>query len=618
MNNPFNSDEEMLARLVREAGDPSVAPDPQYAETLRATILDRVGSAGISKLSTLPKEEETRVVPNIVERVRKMKHIAKLAVAVTIFVALGILVSWMMIGGGSTNIAFADVAKALDGLRTATYDFTSEMKNPMDGKMTTNKSKGFFLAPGRERCEMSMGSGKDKSSGIMILDCLAAKGLTLVPEQKLAIVMNISTTEKSAGGTSHMFDMVRRLVQEGGSGPGEKVESLGKKEIDGRVAFGFRTRSNMADVTLWADSLTARLVRVDIDYSSGGGRSVMSNFRYDMELDPSLFSLEPPAGYTVQTQTVTMPVEEDLVNILRLIAEHNNGSFPSVIGQNKEYMHAIQAASQSEAEKLFKTPETQKLMNELKAKYGKDQPGFMKAWMKEWMKMIGPLTQKHMKGMMFYGMLKPENDSHYVGGGVKLGTPNRPIFWYKPTGTDKYRVIYADLSVKEATSAEIKSFPEASKGYTEEMRSIDAAIEDEKHFIEMLRVYAAAQNGLLPLTLDASDVESGIKAPMEKEIEAKYGKSREARMKAMQDVEFMKRFMAPAMKCGRGFGFLRDLKPENDSHYAGKDVKLGTPDRPIFWYKPTGSDKYRVIYADLSVKDMTPDDVKKLPEAKTL
>jgi hypothetical protein len=74
--------------------------------------------------------------------------------------------------------------------------------------------------------------------------------------------------------------------------------------------------------------------------------------------------------------------------------------------------------------------------------------------------------------------------------------------------------------------------------------------------------------------------------------------------------------MGLIMKCGRGLGFLRDLKPENDSHYAGKDVKLDTPDRPIFWYKPTGAEKYRVIYADLSVKDMTPDDVKKLPEAK--
>ncbi len=48
-----------------------------------------------------------------------------------------------------------------------------------------------------------------------------------------------------------------------------------------------------------------------------------------------------------------------------------------------------------------------------------------------------------------------------------------------------------------------------------------------------------------------------------------------------------------------------------ESHYAGKDVKLDTPDRPIFWYKPTGADKYRVIHADLSVKDMTLDDVKK-------
>ena len=76
------------------------------------------------------------------------------------------------------------------------------------------------------------------------------------------------------------------------------------------------------------------------------------------------------------------------------------------------------------------------------------------------------LTQKYMQGMMFYNMLSSQNDSHYVGGGVKLGTPDRPIFWYKPTGADKYRVIYADLSVKEAAPAEIKDFPKAPEGYT--------------------------------------------------------------------------------------------------------------------------------------------------------
>ncbi len=46
-------------------------------------------------------------------------------------------------------------------------------------------------------------------------------------------------------------------------------------------------------------------------------------------------------------------------------------------------------------------------------------------------------------------------------------------------------------------------------------------------------------------------------------------------------------------------------------------MKLGTPDRAIFWYKPTGAEKYRVIYADLSVKELAPEEVKKLPGAKS-
>ena len=61
----------------------------------------------------------------------------------------------------------------------------------------------------------------------------------------------------------------------------------------------------------------------------------------------------------------------------------------------------------------------------------------------------------------FYTTLKPENDRHYVGAGVKLGTPNRPILWYKPSGAEKYRVIYADLSVKELPAGEVKKLPEA-------------------------------------------------------------------------------------------------------------------------------------------------------------
>ncbi|MHB8957030.1 MAG: hypothetical protein ACYC4U_29045 [Pirellulaceae bacterium] len=463
MSSRFSSDEEVLARLVREAGDPSVLPDPQYAETLRATILDGLGPAetvahvteGIRKADVIPLI--------ILKRTQTMKRIAKFAVAATILVALGILASWMTIGGGSTNIAFAEVAKALDNLRTATYDCTMEMKNSMDGKATTTTMKGFFLAPSCERIEMStsVGSGKEKGTSVMILDHQAMKGITLAPEQKLATAIDLSKIKKPAG-PSNPFEMVRQLVQEGSCSPGEKIESLGKKEIDGRVAIGFRTHSNMADQTFWADPQTARLVRVEVDFPGGSGHGVMNNFRYDMELAPLLFSLEPPAGYTVNTMEAAMPIEGDLVNILRLIAEHNDGTFPAGIGMSStEFQQAIQAASISETQEFLKEPETAKLLRDLQAQYGKDKDGFMKAWMKAQMPFIQKLTQKHMQGITFYNMLSSQNDSHYAGKDVKLGTPDRPIFWYKPTGADKYRVIYADLSVKDMASDDVETLPEA-------------------------------------------------------------------------------------------------------------------------------------------------------------
>jgi CheY-like chemotaxis protein len=105
-----------------------------------------------------------------------------------------------------------------------------------------------------------------------------------------------------------------------------------------------------------------------LDHQAMKGLTLAPEQKHDMELDPSLFSLEPPAGYTVNNMDVKMPVEDDLVNVLRLIAEHNDGTFPPAIGMgNKEYQQAIQAASKSEVEKFVKEPETEKLLEELKA-----------------------------------------------------------------------------------------------------------------------------------------------------------------------------------------------------------------------------------------------------------
>ena len=57
-------------------------------------------------------------------------------------------------------------------------------------------------------------------------------------------------------------------------------------------------------------------------------------------------------------------------------------------------------------------------------------------------------------------------------------------------------------------------------------------------------------------------------------------------------------------KLARGLSFaFAQLHREADAHYAGKGVKLGTTDAPIFWYRPKNAEKYRVIYGDLSVRE---------------
>jgi hypothetical protein len=48
-----------------------------------------------------------------------------------------------------------------------------------------------------------------------------------------------------------------------------------------------------------------------------------------------------------------------------------------------------------------------------------------------------------------------------------------------------------------------------------------------------------------------------------------------------------------------------------DFHYAGAGVKLGDAGKAIFWYRPKDAKTYRVIYGDLSVKEVAPEDLPK-------
>jgi len=58
--------------------------------------------------------------------------------------------------------------------------------------------------------------------------------------------------------------------------------------------------------------------------------------------------------------------------------------------------------------------------------------------------------------------------------------------------------------------------------------------------------------------------------------------------------------------------FFQQLEPNGiDWHYVGKGVEFGDANTAVFLYRPKGSKTYRVIYGDLSVKDVAPDNLPK-------
>ncbi len=59
----------------------------------------------------------------------------------------------------------------------------------------------------------------------------------------------------------------------------------------------------------------------------------------------------------------------------------------------------------------------------------------------------------------------------------------------------------------------------------------------------------------------------------------------------------------------KGFELINELPARSDWHYTGADVEPGDADAAIFRYRPEGSEIYRVIYGDLTIGDIEPEDL---------
>jgi len=372
-----------------------------------------------------------------------MKNISKIAAGIVLIVGIGALIAVLTSSNGG-SVALADVLAQIQKARTVTYKQTFHTEKQPPFTVET-----MLMEPDRMRSVFSYGQ-------IIISDYNQSISLQLIPQQKRALI----TERVKRPTTTRIFNRLEWIS----TLHDKNSEYIGQEDINGQITNVFVVKREFQKTTVWADPQTNLPVKVEqIDFphpnkdiimptmtlnlgdfggdsnvataiSISGDRGIQkkmtvvySDFVWNSDLDPALFSLEPPEDYTVEkTQfDASSPNEDKLIETLRLYTDMSGGQFPARINDLVNCQ-----------ELLIK-------------KYDKDGPP-----KQEWQQALETMNII-LKGLHFAQQLKAQNNWNYAGKDAKLGDKDTAIIWYRPKDSQDYRIIYGDLTVKDVAAGEL-------------------------------------------------------------------------------------------------------------------------------------------------------------------
>ncbi len=276
-------------------------------------------------------------------------RLSKLSIAAVVLIGVGLLFHWFGDAGGS--VAFAEVLNKMRG-NSYTFDFTYYV-DEVAWKGTP--IRGSVLEPGRMRMDCPTTPGLGPISSIM--DAQSKKCLILFHPQKAAEILTNPIPNRNSGGggfAAFISGPVKELwnLRDG------TEKTLGKNIIDGIEVEGFQVHMEdegdiprdvplQYDVQIWANAKTAEPVLVEIAMKAGDGsgevvRMIMNHFQLDVQLDASLFQMEPPVGYILSHQ-------KDLDEVIQETKDSPQG---------KILLEAITLAENKKMEEALKTLRT--------------------------------------------------------------------------------------------------------------------------------------------------------------------------------------------------------------------------------------------------------------------
>jgi len=321
----------------------------------------------------------------------------------------------------------------------------------------------------------------------------------------------------------------------------------------------------------------------------------MSDFQFDVELDDSLFNLTPPDGYTrldIQVDTDEVS-EQSLIEFLRMWTTWvKDGRFPPTLDPTKLAKYSMEMVKNGQF-----VNEGQISEQELHEK-----------------------SLKMTRGLMFLLKMPAGSNWRYAGENVKFGDADTAIFWYRPEGSQTYRVIYGDLNVKDVAQEDIlvdkidvePVIPEEFTAIpTEGMKmpgmSEEAALEGLKFFAEFIGQY--------PKKLNLMDLMQDFMVLKDSENLTDTGMKLQKEMNRMQKDERVKKameMMRPVQSLGMFYMTL--IQDKKEPAYYGDTVTVQDVERVLMRWK-ISDDQYRVIFGDLSTLDVSTEKLAELEKS---
>jgi outer membrane lipoprotein-sorting protein len=396
------------------------------------------------------KTDSASAEQNIWRIIMKSK-MTKFAAAAAIIIAVLIGVNQFT---GSIEIgatAFAQVLEQIEQAKTITWKttFYSEVTSK-DGKRTwieTETREFAYKSPGLYRDVHFDENGQIHH--VTIEDAVNLKRLSLNPRKKTATIRELAMPFCDPRGA---FFWEKEYIKT------RELELVGRRqtktgEVDVfRTAFFDEANNEDWSYDFWVDAKTKQLMAVYIpganiyDSENDPARnnppetewftskpiiSVKHDINFDAELHELLFSLEPPEDYSVEHKPRHRVTEDEMVDFLGILAEYNNKTFPD----------RPATPSSDKINEIYEMPEKDRTVAEQMLLETLDY--YKMAGLN--MMPTGHFVQDH----------TVEKSFRYLGKGVRLGDQTRIVCWYKLKGSNSYRAVYGDLSVREVTPKDL-------------------------------------------------------------------------------------------------------------------------------------------------------------------